>query len=207
MTADLGPKESPNPRIMNLFILHKSAVESAKAHGDKHVIKMLLEACQMLYTAHWTTAHPTLLECKSAIAVSKYQKTLSLPEYLETAPERKDGERGFRPVHIHHPCTQWVRASLQNYLFTCQLAMALADEYEYRWSGKGPHSCKAHAIWLYQNPPDIPQKGLDKFAIAMDEEYRISSDPIVCYRHYYKTSKKERGLMTYTKRTIPFFLV
>jgi hypothetical protein len=85
--------------------------------------------------------------------------------------------------------------------------MALADEYEYRWSGKGAHECKKHARWLYENPPDIAQKGLDQFAIAMDDEYRISSDPIVCYRHYYKTSKKERGLMTYTKRTIPFFLV
>jgi len=46
---------------MNLFILSTDPVQAAQAHCDKHVIKMILETCQMLYTAHWTAAYPDLL--------------------------------------------------------------------------------------------------------------------------------------------------
>jgi hypothetical protein len=51
--------------------------------------------------------------------------------------------------------------------------------------------------------PDLP---LETFAIAMDAQYRISEDPIECYRHYYRTSKEERGLLHYTKRERPIFI-
>jgi len=42
--------------------------------------------------------------------------------------------------------------------------------------------------------------------VAMDEEYKISDDPIECYRHYYLTAKKEKGLLTYTRRAQPAFI-
>lgn len=37
---------------MNLFILDKNLVKAASMLCDKHVIKILIESCQMLYTAH-----------------------------------------------------------------------------------------------------------------------------------------------------------
>jgi hypothetical protein len=41
----------------------------------------------------------------------------------------------------------------------------------------------------------------------MAEEYRISKNPIICYRHYYRTSKAERGLIRYTGRHVPHWLL
>ncbi len=194
---------------MNLFILSSNPKEAAKKHCDKHVIKMILEACQMLYTTHWVFEYSHLLDCKSAVAISKAQKQLMIPSSLETAPFRKGSqERGFRPVHIHHPCTQWIRASRENYIFACELAIALGEEYTFRWAGRGDHSCMAHALWLRENVPiGLESKDLTQFVMAMDDQYKISSDPVISYRYYYKTSKKERGLLKYTKRDLPGFIV
>ena len=175
---------------MNLFILHNDPVKSAQAHGDKHVVKMILETCQMLYTAHWTAAHPELLE--------KTRMKVPTPESLKTSP------KPYKAAHINHPCTKWIRASLQNYLYACELGIELAAEYTYRY-GK-THACEEHVWWLKTFPPSLPQIGQTPFAIAMDNEYKISDDAIECYRHYYLTAKKEKGLLVYTKREPPSFI-
>lgn len=181
---------------MNLFILYAEPKAAAQAHADKHVVKMILEACQMLYTAHWTAAHRELIYKK---------KKMPLPTSMETAPCKKNTEmRGYLPAHINHPCTKWIRVSLDNYMFACELAIALGEEYTFRY--RKVHSCMAHALWLKENPPALAEVGLLPFAVAMDNEYKISDDAIECYRHYYKTSKKERGLLQYTKRDRPSFL-
>ena len=189
---------------MNLFILSSNPTEAAEAHADKHVVKMILEACQMLYSAHWVIAYPELLENKSAVGVSRAQKLLALPPSLLKAPKRGGGEQAYRPVHLHHPCTKWIRASLENYIWACDLAIAIGHEFTFRY-GK-IHGCQAHAEWLRQNPPLLPSLGLQTFAIAMNLEYKISDDPIECYHHYYRTSKEERGLLQYTRRERPTFL-
>jgi hypothetical protein len=185
---------------MNLFILSSDPVAAAQAHVDKHVVKMILEACQMLYSAHWVVAYPELLENKSAIAVSRAQKLLTIPESMLSAPTQ-----GYRPVHLHHPCTRWIRASKGNYEWACRLAAAIGDEYTYRYGKE--HGCMKHVLWLSANPPEFKETMLQPFAIAMKKEYKISEDAIECYRHYYRTSKEERGLIHYTKREKPTFLL
>ena len=193
---------------MNLFILSKNPREAAQAHGDKHVIKMLLEACQMLYCAHWIAVYPNLLEHKSAIRISQAQKELSVPEHMQTAPTRKGtAEIGFRPVHLHHPCTKWVRACAGNYLWAVELALALAAEYEYRFGPNKEHCCRQHAIWLACHlPPGISRRERVDFAVAMDDMYKVSEDPVENYINYYRTSKQERGLTTYTRREPPPYI-
>jgi hypothetical protein len=192
---------------MNLFVLSANPKEAAQAHGDKHVVKMILEACQMLYTAHWTATYPDLLKERSAVKISKAHKLLAIPPQMATAPKRKCAdEPGFRPVHLHHPCTIWIRESLGNYMWAVELALAIAEEYEYRWPGR-VHSCKAHALWLKANiPPGICKVDRDAFAVAMDDEYKVSGDPIASYIKYYKESKKERNLTVYTRREEPVWL-
>ena len=71
---------------MNIFALSQDPKEAAKAHGDKHVVKMILESCQMLYTAHWICAHPELLLHKAPIKVAAAQKLLSVPECISQQP-------------------------------------------------------------------------------------------------------------------------
>lgn len=193
---------------MNLFVLSANPKEAAQAHGDKHVVKMILEACQMLYTAHWTASYPDLLKERSAVKISKAHKLLAIPPQMATAPKRKCAdEPGFRPVHLHHPCTIWIRECLGNYMWAVELALAIAEEYEYRWPGR-VHSCKAHAEWLKANiPPGIRKADRAEFAVAMDDEYKVSGDPIASYIKYYKGSKQERNLTVYTRRVAPMFLI
>lgn len=191
---------------MNIFILHWKQRKIARWHVDKHVVKMLLETCQLLYTAHWVLFYPQLRDCKSAIALSRTQKQLEVPEYMWSAPLcETSGEPGYRPCHVWHPCAKWTRVCSGNYLWLCQLGLELAREFQFRF--KKVHSCEKHINWLNENIPlTIRMFPRRKFPIAMDEQYKISKNPIICYRHYYKTSKKERGLVKYTGREIPHWL-
>jgi hypothetical protein len=192
---------------MNIFVLHLNPRMAAQAHADKHVVKMLLEACQMLYTVHWIFAYPSLLENKAPIHLAAAQKKLSPPSSIVLAPHSKTrpDEPGFRPVHVHHPCAIWVRTSLENYKFCANLAVALAEEYTFRYQGK-THECEAHARWLLTNPPSgflhIEQT---PFVTAMFEQYKLD-DPVESYRAYYRGSKRDRGLLQYTRREPPSWL-
>jgi hypothetical protein len=191
---------------MNLFVLDYNPKKAAEAHGDKHVVKMILEACQMLYTAHWTTAYPHLLNERSAVKIAKAHKVLPIPAQMASAPKRKCAdEQGFRPVHLHHPCTIWIRECTGNYMWAVELALAIAEEYEYRWPGR-VHSCKAHALWLKANVPNIPKAELETFSVAMDDIYRVHGDPKASYIKYYRGSKQDRNLTVYTRREKPGFL-
>jgi hypothetical protein len=192
---------------MNIFVLHLDPKKAAEAHADKHVVKMLLEACQLLYTVHWIFAYPALLENKAPIYLAAAQKKLSPPASIVSAPHSKTrpDEPGFRPVHVHHPCAKWVRESLENYTFCAQLAIGLAEEYTFRYSGK-THECEVHARWLLAHPPTgFPTVGQTPFVTAMFNEYK-QTDPIESYRAYYRGSKGERGLLQYTRRERPSWL-
>jgi hypothetical protein len=195
---------------MNIFALHPNPRRTARWHADKHVVKMLLESVQMLYTAHWVIAYPFILMKKGPFAVSLYQKGLPTPPALRVhkAPKqlKNPEQRGYRPVHVHHPCTVWVRNSLENYLWLCHLAMELAREFKHRWPTSGAHSCEEHARWLLEHPPALPHLGRTPFAQAMPEEYK-RGDAIQAYRAFYKGAKQARGITDrYTKRHKPHWL-
>jgi hypothetical protein len=190
---------------MNIFVLHPNPRKSARWHVDRHVVKMLLETCQLLYTTHWVIAFPQLKQCKSPISLAKFHKTLQEPKSLKTAPVALSSGEHYRPCHVLHPCARWTRQTLGNYLWLCRLGIELAREFRHRFGHV--HSCEEHVQWLYANPPPgIRQLPKSYFIMAMDEQYKISGDPIRSYRNYYKTSKKERGLVKYTKRQVPHWL-
>jgi hypothetical protein len=191
---------------MNIFVLHYNKRKAARWHVDSHVVKMLLETCQLLYTAHWVLFYPELKDCKSAVALSRTQKQLEVPEYMWPAPEcNTTKEPGYRPCHVWHPCAKWARECSGNYLWLAELGLELAKEFRFRF--KKEHSCEKHIVWLFDNIPlSIVMAPRKNFAIAMDDQYKNSNDPIVCYRNYYKKSKKERGLVKYTGRQIPHWL-
>ena len=190
---------------MNLFALNYDPRLAAADHADKHVVKMLLEACQLLYTAHWIWAYPGLLEHNYSVKIAEEQKKLSVPESMFTAPTSisRPLEPGFRPAHIHHPCAVWVRQSQGNYLWAAELAIGLADEYTYRY-GK-IHSCEAHAKWLFENVPDYTALDQEDFVQAMYDEYK-RDDAVEGYRAYYRGSKGDRGLLQYTRREKPAWI-
>ena len=193
---------------MNIFVLHPNPKKAARWHADKHVVKMLLESVQMLYSAHWVTYYPIILTRKGPFAVSMLQKNLPTPPSLQSAPKqlKNPRQKGYRPVHVHHPCTVWARFSRANYIWLCRLALALAKEHNHRWPQNPPSSCEAHAEWLLANVPDLPDYPLTPFAVAMPDIYK-RGDPIKSYRAFYKGSKADRGITNrYTNRHKPHWL-
>ncbi len=90
---------------MNIFILHLIPSICSQMHCDKHVIKMILESCQML-CAVWHIVDP----------------------------EHKLHEPPYKLAHKNHPCTIWTRTSLGNYNWLCELGLELCKEYTYRYS-------------------------------------------------------------------------
>jgi hypothetical protein len=175
---------------MNIFFLSFDPVRAAKAHCDKHVVKMLLESTQLLWTAQHVATEGRIPD-------------------LETAPTTLSGSRhGYAPTHRNHPCAIWARASLANYNWLCELAMALAEEYHFRWPAREtPHACEAHVHWLRNHPPPLPLGPLSPPAQAMPDLYKVPDFAVAAYRAYYTGDKADRGLLVYTRRAIPAWLV
>lgn len=163
---------------MNIFFLSLFPKEAARLHCDKHVVKMIIETAQMLYSAHWT---------------------LNPEDLPETA---------YKLAHKNHPCSIWVRSSLENYLWLCSLGHWLCKEYQYRYGEHKQHKTQAHIEWLMSHPPkSILSLGMTFPAQAMPDEYK-HSDPIVAYRTFYIESKlKKRNIVAYTNREWPEFLL
>lgn len=174
---------------MNIFFLHTVAAVAAEWHCDKHVVKMILESTQLLWTAqHVLHGGP--------------------PPDIDTAPTTKAGIHGYKPTHKNHPCNRWVRESPANYRWLCDLADALVAEYHHRYPARrGAHACEAHLAWLRAHPPPFPPtapRSLTWPALAMPDEYKISKNPTVCYRAYYLGAKSH--FLNYTGRAPPVWL-
>lgn len=122
-------------------------------HVSRHVIKMILETCQML-CAVWHVVDP---------------------EYKIYKPP-------YKLAHKNHPCTIWVRTSLGNYKWLCQLGIELCKEYTYRY-GK-THVCEQYILTLSEQVPPIPDVGFTTPAQAMPDMYK-DKDVIEAYRTYY----------------------
>ena len=52
------PQARRETAAMNIFFLSLDPDEAARLHCDKHVVKMILETAQLLYTAHWVYESP-----------------------------------------------------------------------------------------------------------------------------------------------------
>lgn len=169
---------------MNIFFLHPNPRRCARWHCDKHVVKMLLETCQLLYTCHWMV--------NGGVAV------------MVSAPFIKDGRRGYKKSHYNHPCAKWLRESLFSYVWLATLGMELLREYNFRYPGK-IHGCTEHITWLAANPPaELTNTDWVEPARAMPDIYK-SGDAVASYRRYYIGDKMR--FAKYTGRTKPHWLV
>jgi hypothetical protein len=165
-------------------------IKCARWHCDKHVVKMILETTQLLYTAHWY------------VAISKG----TLPTF-KTAPthSREPRMHGYLPVNNpSHPSALWARQSAEHYEWLSIFGLALCNEYRHRFSNK-KHSCENHLRWLYQNlPPGLERNGFRDPPLAMPDEYKVSKNAVVSYRTYYKKGKT--AILKYSGRHRPHWL-
>lgn len=104
----------------------------------------------------------------------------------------------YKLSHKNHPCAIWARESYTNYLYLCELGLALCDEYTHRYGKR--HKSMEVIMWCISNRPNIPDKGLTEFAKAMPEEYKVKS-AVESYRNYYRGAKS--GFASWKNREVP----
>jgi len=145
---------------MNIFMVDKDAAQAAQDLCDKHVVKMILESCQMLSTAHHFYGS------------------------AESSP------RMYKAAFAHHPCTKWVITSRSNYCWLWRHAFELCNEYRTRFGPQDHKCRGMLIDALYITPIHQPELGFTTPAQAMPEQYkRTGSDYVAAYRAYYLGEK------------------
>ena len=91
---------------MNIFYLDACPFASARMLCDKHVVKMIVETCQILSTVkhHYNDVD--------------HDFTV------------------YSPTHRHHPSVRWTTESNEHYTWLWQHLVGLLNEYEHRYSRK-----------------------------------------------------------------------
>lgn len=159
---------------MNIFFLDTEPTKAAVFQCDKHVVKMTLESTQLL----------------SGV----FRMNPDWPIVMDTA---------YKLTHKNHPCAIWARQSLENFMWLYEHALALSNEYTFRY--KKIHKC--HAI-INSIPIDnmtksmFPQVGYTPTALAMPDEYK-TIDAVESYRAYYKLDKMRNIQCVWTRRERP----
>lgn len=102
----------------------------------------------------------------------------------------------YKPTHVNHPCSTWVRMNLLHWVYTRQIALALCAEYTYRW-GKA-HKCEAVVRNL--PVPKINRTPFLKPPLIMPDECKKHSVP-TSYKLYYLNYKQH--ILQWTKRERP----
>jgi hypothetical protein len=125
--------------------------------------------------------------------------TLETAQLLCSAHWVNGSEAPYKLAHKNHPCSIWVRSSLSNYIYLCNLGLALCYEYQYRY--KKTHKSQAVIEWCLNNPPELSDFGFTSPALAMPEQYK-SNDPVKSYRDYYIN---EKTFAKWKSRDIPFW--
>ena len=162
---------------MNLFILSLLPSECAEYMIDKHVHKILLEAVQMLCTA---------------------LRVLN--------PEKEFDPCLYRVAHKNHPVSILCRESLENFMWTLDLIVALHREWRFRHDHKKLHKSYLISLYIRDNiPTNFPSSGLTPFALAMPDKYKVEGDPIQSYRNYYCGDK--RDMATWKRRERPEWFI
>ncbi len=149
---------------MNIFHLSSCPVESAQWQHDKHVVKMTLEAAQLLS-----------------------QAVRLVPEWQPYF----DRKRVYRVTHQHHPSARWCRRSVPNLFWLAKHGIALSDEYSHRFWRR--HKSLDVIGYVADRIGALPAlddcDDLTKFSQAMPLGYQHPDDPVLGYRAYYLAEK------------------
>lgn len=161
---------------MNIFILDENFEECAEYHVDKHIVKMPLEAAQLLCSALWVDEYLGFIPR----ALDKHEReTLTLARNDEPRPFP------YLPSYVNHPCAIWARSSLDNWHWLWCYADALGDEYTYRY---GKIHKSTQVIRELPDPRNMEQRGMRPMPQAMPDQYKVDNT-VEAYRNYYVGAK------------------
>ena len=124
---------------------------------------------------------------------------LESAQMLCTVLNQNGGAAPYRSTHVRHPCTRWAGRSLSNWLWLRRLALALNDEYRFRFRGSSDH--KSARVVQDLAIPRMPDLGLTEFAQVMPDEFKVEGDPVRAYRRFYIGEKSR--FVKWTRRRPP----
>ena len=169
---------------INIFFVDFDPKIAAQSLVDKHVVKMILESCQLLSTAHRILDGTEFTE-------KKYVEGSFPARYRNLKRWKLHDSRDniiYQATHVNHPSAVWCRQSVENYNWLVDHFYALMQEYTYRYNKQ--HKCYGELSYMLQSPPkNLETYDMTLMPSAMADEYKISDDPIVNYRNYYKLGK------------------
>ena len=176
---------------MNIFYTDSNPIIAAQSLVDSHVVKMILESCQLLSTAH------RMLDGRLEIVVVNNRK-----KKVWILPDARDSIL-YQATHVNHPSAIWCRESKDNYLWLFNHTVELTREYTFRYGKR--HKCCDLLGCLGAVPHNISVVPFTQPPPAMDPKYIISQDSVENYRNYYNHGKIH--LHRYKKRSPPEWLV
>jgi hypothetical protein len=166
---------------MNIFYLDSNPQKCAEYHMDRHSIKMVLEYCQLLSTAH------RVLDGVQTVGLSESGRKKTV--YHIVNDNRNDIL--YSATHINHPSAVWVRKSAKNYMHLVCILVHLCKEYTYRY-GK-IHKCESSGLVYKLGVPPNNISYTEPFTEptpAMPDEVKVKGDSISSYRNYYIKNKQ-----------------
>jgi hypothetical protein len=154
---------------MNIFAVHENPIVSAQMLCDKHVVKMVVEGCQMLSTIHRMAG-----------------------SHVFHAPVEL-----YKQSFVNHPCTIWARETTDNYQWLATHTYELSCEYTHRYHKI--HKAHNMTKWFTHFIPTniIPGGSLTPFAQAMPDMYK-NSNSVQAYRDYYIHEKSRFAKWKFT---------
>ena len=178
---------------MNIFYLDTDPKKAAEYQVDKHCVKMILESCQLLSTAH------RVLDGDQFIG--KTATGRNIKRWL-LSDERN--ETVYTATHVNHPSAVWCRSGSENYMWLWVLLNELCKEYTYRY-GK-VHKCESSGLVarLKQMPNNIIHTHFTDPTPAMPDQYKIKGNGVQSYRNYYNGEKQR--MFSWKKRQVPEFI-
>ena len=132
---------------------------------DAHLVKIILEAVQMLCTAN---------------------------RVLD--PDHIDESQVYKISHKNHPVSVWIRKSPENYRWTLNLIETMHAEWKWRFDHPPEKMHKSYLLAKQlKTPPDsaFPCRGLTRFALAMPDQYKVTGNSVQSYRNYYQGVEKK----------------
>jgi hypothetical protein len=169
---------------MNLFLLHENAIKAALVHCDKHCVKMILETCQILYTA-WHVNRPDDFffvkvnqKPKMLAPLAKIIKDLKQADDLRLFDNDPCPYKPYKCTHKNHPSAKWVRAHKAHYDWAIELGLGLCAEYTRRY-GK-THKCQLHLDRLSVMGFPKPEKDVDAGTLPPLEKRAFVGVPEGC---------------------------
>ena len=168
---------------MNIFVVDSNPYEAARSLCDAHVVKMIVESCQLLSTHDRLTVRFT------------------------------DDDGLFKATHIYHPCRTCMDGNESNRKWLIHHLHGLLEEYTYRFGKVHKCQEMANKFWPVDKAERVYNyySLCTDFPLCMPARFIVGpqlglSRVVNSYRAYYQHKKLTMKRFKYTRRDSPDWL-